>query len=273
MARVGLGPAGKRSRSSALRTPGASRLLDTRETREPLTLRKARRAAAHSLHDQAELGGPRDRSSFQVLTPEQRQHFIDKGYVTVKGNPRPRSREEVDRRSVRPPRLRPGPDRSTWKKDIVWMDRNHMRPSRTFLSPKAWGALCRRLRWRRPHRDNESHGELKSQHFPRIRSTRPSGRTPSSSTSGAAQQAVVKPSADDRRLAQGREFLPPLPRQPRAGSADRPLLVRRWPQGRRHVHRPDSIAVVARYLADHPEGVDPAPISARSSTSATSSSR
>src|SRR6218665_1374883 len=77
---------------------------------------------------------------FQVLTPEQRQQFIEKGYVTVKGC----LDRDLARRWTAEAYTRLGydpADRSTWTKEIVWMDRNNIAAIKD-ISPKAWTALC-----------------------------------------------------------------------------------------------------------------------------------
>ena len=94
--------------------------------------------------------------NLQVLTQEQAQHFIEKGYVTVKGCLDPVlakawTDEAYGRLGYDPN------DRSTWTKDIVWMDRNHVAPIKE-ISPKAWGGAVRRRRRRGPHRD-QGHGD------------------------------------------------------------------------------------------------------------------
>ena len=77
---------------------------------------------------------------FQVLTPEQAQHFVEKGYVLVKGCLDPELAEKWKAEAY--VRLGYDPnDRSTWTKEIVWMDRNNVASIKD-LSPKAWGALC-----------------------------------------------------------------------------------------------------------------------------------
>jgi len=104
---------------------------------------------------------------FQVLTPEQAQHFVEKGFVTVKGCLDPdlakRWTDEAYGRLGYDPN-----DRSTWTKDIVWMDRNHVAPIKE-ISPKGWGALCDVA----GGEDRIDHRvmEIESQHFTTINST------------------------------------------------------------------------------------------------------
>ena len=64
---------------------------------------------------------------FTVLTPEQRQHFIEHGYVLVKGCLDPALARDWTAEAYT--RLGYDPaDRSTWTKDIVWMDRKNIAP-------------------------------------------------------------------------------------------------------------------------------------------------
>ena len=169
---------------------------------------------------------------FQVLTDEQAQHFIEKGYVTVKGcldrDLAKRWTDEAYGRLGYDPN-----DRSTWTKDIVWMDRNHVAPIRE-LSPKAWGALCDVCGGE--DRIETKIMEIESEHFTTINATEWSDAFIVNFRRGA-DKPWMPALTRSRRLAQGRQLLPPLPRQPRAGAADHRLLVRRRPQGRRHLHR------------------------------------
>ena len=77
---------------------------------------------------------------FQVLTPEDAQHFVERGYVKIKGcvdrDLAKRWTDEAYERLGYDP-----DDRSTWKEEIVWMDRKNIAPIKE-ISPKAWGALC-----------------------------------------------------------------------------------------------------------------------------------
>ena len=189
---------------------------------------------------------------YQVLTPEQRQHFIEKGYVTVKGC--------VDRSLAKAwtdeayTRLGYDPDdRSTWTKDIVWMDRHNVARIKD-ISPRGWGALCDVTGG--ADRIDDRIMEIESQHFTTIDSTEWS-------------DAFVV----NFRRGHDKPWNPPSPAAGgwhKDGSFFRHFLDSReqglltivyWSdvghKGGGTFIAPDSIRHVARYLADHPEGVDP----------------
>jgi len=189
---------------------------------------------------------------FQVLTAEQRQHFIEHGYVLVKGC--------VDRGLARDwtaeayTRLGYDPaDRSTWTKDIVWMDRNHVAPIKD-ISAKAWGALCDVT----GGEDRIDHRimEIESQHFTTINSTEWSDAFIVNFRRGA-DKPWMKPSPEAGGWHKDGSFFRHF-----LDSREQGLLtIVYWSdvahQGGGTFIAPDSIGVVARYLADHPEGVDP----------------
>ncbi|MFW5814946.1 MAG: phytanoyl-CoA dioxygenase family protein [Spirochaetota bacterium] len=187
----------------------------------------------------------------QVLTDEQAQHFIEKGYVRVPGC--------VDRDFARSwtdeayERLGYDPDDpSTWREEIVWMDRNNIAPIGE-ISPKAWGALCDVVGGEQ--RIDDRVMEIESKHFTTINSREWSD----------AFVVNFRRGADE-------PWLPPSPTSGgwhKDGSFFRHFLDSReqglltivyWSDV---VHKgggtfiaPDSIRHVARYLADHPEGVN-----------------
>ena len=189
---------------------------------------------------------------FQVLTPEQRQHFVEKGYVTVKGCLDPAlARRWTDEAYTR---LGYDPvDRSTWTKDIVWMDRHNIAPIST-ISPRGWAALCDVT----GGEDRIDHHvmEIESKHFTTINSTEWSDAFVVNFQRGAGKPWVKPSPAAGGWHKDGsffRHFL---------DSREQGLLtIVYWsnvgPQGGGTFIAPDSIGVVARYLADHPEGIDP----------------
>ncbi len=188
----------------------------------------------------------------QVLTPEQRQHFIEKGYVTVKGTlDRGFAKKWTDEAYGR---LGYDPvDRSTWKKDIVWMDRNHIAAIKD-ISPKAWGALCDVCGGE--DRIETKVMEIESQHFTTINATEWSDAFIVNFRRGA-DKPWMKPSAEAGGWHKDGSFFRHF-----LDSREQGLLtVLYWSdvghKGGGTFIAPDSIAVVARYLADHPEGVDP----------------
>ncbi|MFW5738533.1 MAG: phytanoyl-CoA dioxygenase family protein, partial [Spirochaetota bacterium] len=176
---------------------------------------------------------------------------IEKGYVRVPGC--------VDRDFARSwtdeayERLGYDPDDpSTWREEIVWMDRNNIAPIGD-ISPKAWGALCDVVGGEQ--RIDDRVMEIESKHFTTINSREWSD----------AFVVNFRRGADE-------PWLPPSPTSGgwhKDGSFFRHILDSReqglltivyWSDV---VHKgggtfiaPDSIRHVARYLADHPEGVN-----------------
>lgn len=78
-------------------------------------------------------------NKYRVLTDEQVQSFLDKGYLVVHDCLDP----SVSDRWIEEAYNRLGyakNDPATWKKDIVWMDHKNTMPVRE-LAPKAWDAI------------------------------------------------------------------------------------------------------------------------------------
>lgn len=191
-------------------------------------------------------------SQFQVLTPEQQRHFIEKGYVTVKGClDRDLAKRWTDEAYAR---LGYDPvDRSTWTKDIVWMDRKNIAPIAE-ISPKAWGALCDVAGG--ADRIDTRVMEIESQHFTTINSIEWSDAFVVNFRRGA-DKPWVAPSPEAGGWHKDGSFFRHF-----LDSREQGLLtIVYWsdvgPQGGGTFIAPDSIAVVARYLADHPEGIEP----------------
>ncbi len=189
---------------------------------------------------------------YQVLTPEQRQHFIEKGYVTVKGCVDPDlakawTAEAYGRLGYDPK------DRSTWKKDIVWMDRNHVRRIQD-ISPRGWGALCDVTGG--ADRIDDHIMEIESQHFTTIDSREWSDAFIVNFQRGH-DKPWLKPSPEAGGWHKDGSFFRHF-----LDSREQGLLtIVYWSnvghKGGGTFIAPDSIKHVARYLADHPEGVDP----------------
>ncbi|MBK8083125.1 MAG: phytanoyl-CoA dioxygenase family protein [Devosia sp.] len=187
---------------------------------------------------------------FQVLTPEQAQHFVERGYVRIKGCLDPalarRWTDEAYGRLGYDPE-----DRSTWAREIVWMDRNNISAIRD-ISPRAWGALCDVT----GGEDRIDHRvmEIESQHFTTIDSTEWSDAFIVNFRRGA-DKPWVKPSVEAGGWHKDGSFFRHF-----LDSREQGLLtIVYWSDV---VHKgggtfiaPDSIKVVARYLAEHPEGV------------------
>ncbi len=191
-----------------------------------------------------------DPKQFQVLTPEEAQHFIEKGYVRIKGC--------VDRDMAKGwtdeayERLGYDPnDRSTWTEEIVWMDRNNVAPIKE-ISPKAWAALCDVAGGE--DRIDTRVMEIESQHFTTIDSTEWSDAFIVNFRRGA-DQPWMEPSPEAGGWHKDGSFFRHF-----LDSREQALLtIVYWSdvghKGGGTFIAPDSIKHVARFLADHPEGV------------------
>ncbi|KAI8994061.1 hypothetical protein BD414DRAFT_271828 [Trametes punicea] len=77
---------------------------------------------------------------FKYLTPEQREHFLEHGWVKI-----PKAvKEEYLKAFTENVWIRLGydpNDKSTWTKEKIHMPRHREVPTREFM-PKAWGAMC-----------------------------------------------------------------------------------------------------------------------------------
>lgn len=192
-------------------------------------------------------------SHYRVLSSEQVQSFLDKGYLIVKDclDRRIANRwieEAYDRLGY------DAHDPRTWTKDIVWMDHKNMLPVRE-IAPKAWAAILDVVGGedRLETRVMQLH---ESGHFTTINSFVWSDAFIVNFHRGADQP-----------------WQPPSPRVPgwhKDGSyfrhfLDSPeqalLTIVLWSDmlhaGGATFIAPDSVRVVARYLYEHPEGVDP----------------
>jgi len=192
-------------------------------------------------------------TKYKVLTEEQVQSFLDKGYLVVKGCfDAAFAKGWTDQAFTR---LGYDPDDdSTWEKEIIWMDHANQQPIWE-ISPKAWGALCDVL-------GGEERIEpkvmrlLSSGHFTTINTVEWSDSFIVNLNRGA-DQAWVPPSPEavgwHKDGSYFRHFL---------DSREQALLtIVLWSdvdhQGGGTFIAPDSVRHVARYLYEHPEGVDP----------------
>lgn len=192
------------------------------------------------------------RTPFQVLTDEQAQHFVEKGFVRIKGCVDPAlarawTAEAYGRLGYDPV------DRSTWAKEIVWMDRNHVAKIKD-ISPRGWGALCDVTGG--ADRIDHKVMEIESEHFTTIDSTEWSDAFIVNFRRGA-DKPWMKPSVEAGGWHKDGSFFRHF-----LDSREQGLLtIVYWSEvghkGGGTFIAPDSIKHVARYLADHPEGVDP----------------
>ncbi len=191
-------------------------------------------------------------SRYAVLTAEQANHFLQKGYVVIDGCLDRRLANEWTERAWR--RLGYDPtDTSTWKKDIVWMNRETVAPVKA-ISQKAWSAICD-IAGGEERIDRQTMG-IESQHFTTINSFEWSDAFIVNLRRGADQPWIPPSPLSGGWHKDGSYFRHFL------DSREQSLLtVLLWsdvgPQGGGTFLAPDSIGVVARYLADHPEGIEP----------------
>ena len=191
-------------------------------------------------------------NDYSVLTTEQVQSFLDKGYLVVKdcldlSVANAWMDEAYDRLGY------DKDDPRTWQKDIIWMDHKNQMPVRQ-LAPKAWAAILdvvggeERL-------ETQVMG-IQSGHFTTINSFIWSDAFIVNFHRGA-DKPWQPPSAQSggwhKDGSYFRHFL---------DSREQALLtIVLWSdmrhQGGGTFIAPDSVRIVARHLADHPEGVAP----------------
>lgn len=217
----------------------------------PVTLRGAPRVHP-SMAIEPRPYGPMAPSTYRELSQAQVEQFLKKGYLVVKRCidrelARRWTDEAFDRLGYRKD------DPSTWVKDIVWMDRKNVMPVKE-ISPRAWAAICDVVGGEDRIEDRVM--EIESQHFTTINSFEWSDAFVLNFSRGA-----------------NRPWQPPSPEVPdwhKDGSFFRHFLDSReqalltivlWSdvrhQGGGTFVATDSINVMARYLLEHPEGVDP----------------
>jgi hypothetical protein len=188
---------------------------------------------------------------YRVLTDEHLQSFLDKGYLIIK--------DCLDRQIANDwiaqayDRLGYDPnDSSTWVKDIIWMDHKNQVPIRQ-LSPKAWDAILD-VAGGEDRIETQVMRLPTSGHFSTINSFEWSDAFIVNFHRGA-DQPWQPPSAETKGWHKDgsyfRHFL---------DSREQALLtIVLWSdmlhQGGGTFIAPDSVRVIARLLADHPEGI------------------
>jgi ectoine hydroxylase-related dioxygenase (phytanoyl-CoA dioxygenase family) len=190
--------------------------------------------------------------SYNVLTDEQVQSFLDKGYLVVHDC----LDTDVANRWVDEAYERLGYDKNnpaTWQKDIIWMDHKNQLPV-CELAPKAWNAILDVVGGE--ERLEPQVMQIDSKHFSTINSFIWSDAFIVNFHKGA-DQPWQPPSAKvggwHKDGSYFKHFL---------DSREQALLtIVLWSdmlhQGGGTFVAPDSVRVVARYLAEHPEGVNP----------------
>lgn len=189
---------------------------------------------------------------YEILSDAQVQSFLDNGYLVVKNCLDPTLAQKwVDDGFTR---LGYDPDdQGTWTKDIVWMDHHHKLPVHE-LAPKAWAAICDLVGGE--ERLETQVMQIESAHFSTINSFLWSDAFVANFHRGA-DQPWQPPSADvtgwHKDGSYFRHFL---------DSREQALLtIVLWSdmrhQGGGTFIAPDSVRVIAKLLAEHPEGVAP----------------
>ena len=194
-------------------------------------------------------------NQYKILTEEQVQSFLDKGYLVVKGCfDKPFAQGWTDQAYDRLGYKKEDP--STWETDIVWMDRQNRLPVRE-LSAKAWDAICDVVGGEERIEDRVM--EIESKHFTSIDTFEWSDSFIVNFHRGA-DQPWQPPSAQvggwHKDGSYFRHFL---------DSREQALLtIVLWSdiahQGGGTFVAPDSVRHVAKFLAERPEGVKPGDI-------------
>jgi hypothetical protein len=189
---------------------------------------------------------------YSVLTDEQVQSYLDKGYLIVKDC----LDLSVAKRWIDEAYERLGYDKhdpSTWIKDIVWMDHKNFMPVRE-LAPKAWAAILEVVGGEE-RLETKVLGKPKT-HFSWINSFVWSDAFIVNFHRGAGQP-WQPPSAQDTGWHKDGSYFKHF-----LDSREQALLtVVLWSdmrhQGGGTFIAPDSVRIVARFLLEHPEGVQP----------------
>lgn len=197
-------------------------------------------------------------SQYRVLNEQQVQSFLDKGYLVVPDcldtSIANRWIDEAYQRLGYDPN-----DPSTWEVDIIWMDHRNQMPVRT-LAPKAWDAILDVVGGE--ERLETQVMQIESKHFSTINSFEWSDAFIANFHRGS-DQPWQPPSANvggwHKDGSYFRHFL---------DSREQALLtIVLWSdmlhQGGGTFISPDSVRVMARFLYDHPEGVQPREIDSK----------
>jgi ectoine hydroxylase-related dioxygenase (phytanoyl-CoA dioxygenase family) len=190
--------------------------------------------------------------TYKVLTEEQVQSFLGKGYLVIHDC----LDTTIANRWIDEAYERLGYDKdnpATWQKDIIWMDHKNQLPVRE-LAPKAWDAILDVVGGE--DRLESQVMQIESKHFSTIDSSIWSDAFIVNFHKGA-DQPWQPPSAKvggwHKDGSYFRHFL---------DSREQALLtIVLWSdmlhQGGGTFVAPDSVRLIARYLSEHPEGIDP----------------
>ena len=190
--------------------------------------------------------------NYRVLTEEQVQSFLDKGYLVVENC----LDTTVANRWIDEAYERLGYDKydpTTWQQDIIWMDHENQLPVRE-LAPKAWAAILDVVGGE--ERLESQVMQIDSKHFSTINSSIWSDAFIVNFHKGA-DQPWQPPSAEVSGWHKDGSYFKHF-----LDSREQALLtIVLWSdmlhQGGGTFVAPDSVRLMARYLYEHPEGVDP----------------
>jgi len=191
-------------------------------------------------------------SAYRELTDVQVQSYLDNGYLVVKDC----LVQAIAQRWIDNAYVRLGYDPqnpATWAKDIVWMDHQEQRPVAE-LAPRAWNAILDVVGG--VERLEQQVLEKNKGHFSSINSFNWSDAFIVNFNRGADQPWQPPSAASPGWHKDGSYFRHFLDSREQAL-----LTIVIWSdmrhQGGATFIAPDSVRVVARFLADHPEGVPP----------------
>lgn len=194
------------------------------------------------------------RGEYKELSEDQVDHFLEKGYLTVKGCLDPDLASQWTDQAYE----RLGYDKAdsaTWKEDIVWMYPENRRPVRD-ISERAWRAICDVVGGE--DRIDDQVMDVEG-HFGQINAFTWTDAFIVNFTHGADQPWKAISAESGRWHKDGAYFRHFLDSREEAL-----LTILYWsdvdPEGGGTFIAPDSVKHVARFLADHPEGVDPSDI-------------
>ena len=194
----------------------------------------------------------RQHMQLTTLTCAQADHFVEHGYVLIPDCLHPELARRWTERACR--RLGyDAEDPATWREEIVWMDRCTTAPVRE-ISPRGWGALCDVVGGE--ERIDPRVYEIESRHFTTIDSFEWSDAFIVNFRRGADQRWQAPSAAVGGWHKDGSYFRHFLDSREQAL-----LVVLLWsdvaPRGGGTFIAPDSVPVVARYLAQRPWGAGP----------------
>jgi hypothetical protein len=188
----------------------------------------------------------------QVLTPDQVDHFLSRGFITIPGCftrdfARPFIDHAYERMGCDPN------DPTTWTDPIRYLDHAH-RFAVSDLCPKAWGAICDVLGGE--DRINPTVRRMETIHFSSVESFNWSDAFIVNFRYGA-DAPWQPPAPDTARWHQDGSFFRHFLDSPEQAL----LVVLQWtdtpPRSGGTFVACDSFIHVARFLASHPKGVDP----------------